>query len=140
MVCNYKSKGIYMKWDEEDMEKAINSVLNSDLSLRGAAGIFNIPVSTLKDQCAIARKHKALGEKVVFRHTGHPTVFSAAQENALVDRLKYLANREFGCTAEEVRRAAFVFANENGLKHPWDKLAGEDWFTSFMKRHRDLSL
>jgi hypothetical protein len=60
----------------------------------------------------------------------------------LCDRLKDLAKRGFGCTPYQVRRAAFVFAENRGLKHPWrnTKIAGKDWFTAFLKRNRDISL
>ncbi|KAJ4438724.1 hypothetical protein ANN_14671, partial [Periplaneta americana] len=52
-------------------------------------------------------------------------------------RLKDLAARGFGCTPEQIRRAAFTYAMTNNIKHSWDMenmIAGRDWFTGFMRK------
>jgi hypothetical protein len=50
----------------------------------------------------------------------------------------------FGLSPKDIRKIAFELAISNNLKVPesWEsnKLAGSDWFTSFMKRHLSLSI
>jgi hypothetical protein len=65
--------------------------------------------------------HNALGKQVITKSAGHPTVFDLEEENHKAARLKYLARRGFGCTSNQIRRAAFMFANNRGISHPWDK-------------------
>jgi hypothetical protein len=36
-------------------------------------------------------------------------------------RLKYLTRRGFGCTPNQIRKAAFMFANNRSISNPWDK-------------------
>jgi hypothetical protein len=65
------------------------------------------------------------------------------EENRLAARLKDMARRGFGCTPNQIRRAAFMFATNRGISHPWDKeeiSAGKDWFAGFMKRNDDVAL
>ena len=143
MVRTYERKGPGTKWRDEDMDRAISSVLKGDLSIRGAAGIFSVPFSTLKDRINIIKRQNALGEEATIRSVGHPTVFSFIQEKELAERLKCLAGRGFGCTPEQIRRAAFQYANKMNIDHPWnaqEMMAGKDWFTNFLKRNKDISL
>jgi hypothetical protein len=53
----------------------------------------------------------------------------------LAVRLKDLAVRRFGCTPNQIRRAAFTFGNNRAINHSWDKQkmsAGKDLFSGFM--------
>jgi hypothetical protein len=89
------------------------------------------------------KMHNALGKQVITKSAGHPTVFNVEEENHSAARLKYLARRGFGCTPNQIRRAAFMFANNRGISHPWDKeemFAGKDWLAGFMKRNDDIAL
>jgi hypothetical protein len=65
--------------------------------------------------------HNALGKQVITKSAGHPTIFNVEEENHLAARLKDLARRVFGYTLNQIRRAAFMFANNRGISHPWDK-------------------
>jgi hypothetical protein len=74
---------------------------------------------------------------------GHPAVFNVEEENNLAARLKDMARTVFGCTPNQIRRAAFIFANNRGISHPWDSeemSACKDWFAGFMKRNDDIAL
>ena len=44
------SKGIYHKWSEENMQKAMSAVKQNRLSVRKAAVQYGIPKSTLSDR------------------------------------------------------------------------------------------
>jgi hypothetical protein len=125
------------------MDRAVSSVIRDDVSLRGAAGLFHIPYSTIKDRVNFTKMHNALGKQVIIKSAGHPTVFNVEKENHLAARLKDLARRGFGCTPNQIRRAAFMFANNRGISHPWDKedmSAGNYWFSGFIKRNDDIAL
>jgi hypothetical protein len=75
--------------------------------------------------------HNALGKQVITKSAGHPTAFNVEEENHLAARLKDLARTGFGCTPNQIHRAAFMFANNRGISLPWDKdefSAGNDMF------------
>lgn len=50
----------------------------------------------------------------------------------------------YGLAPKAVRSFAYEYATSNNINHPpsWSKtkMAGEDWFSSFMKRHPRLSI
>jgi hypothetical protein len=87
--------------------------------------------------------HNALGKQVITKSVGHPTVFNVEEENHLAARLKDFAVRGFACTPNQIRRAAFMFANSRGINHSWDKeemSADKDWFAAFTKSNDDIAL
>lgn len=69
-------------------------------------------------------------------------VFTDQQENHLEEYLKMASEIYFGLSVGEVRKFAYDYATALRLKYPesWNvtKMAGEDWFTYYMKRHRAL--
>ena len=74
---------------------------------------------------------------------GRNTVFSRELEDRLATHILNLENMFFGVTIKDVRKAAFVLADRNNIKHNFNKekgLAGKKWFYSFMRRHPTLSL
>ena len=83
------------------MDRAVSGVLRSEVSLRGVAGIFQIPYSTLKDRVNITKKQNASGQEVKTKSAGHPTVSSVEEEKDWTARLKDLAGRGFGCIPEQ---------------------------------------
>jgi hypothetical protein len=49
----------------------------------------------------------------------------------LCDRLKNLVRRGFGCIAYQDRRTAYIFVDDETLKHPQGiKRTGEEWCTT----------
>jgi hypothetical protein len=59
MVRTYKRKGPGRKWTDEGMDRTFSSVIRGDVSLRGAAGLFHVPYSTLKDRVNFTKMHNA---------------------------------------------------------------------------------
>lgn len=71
-------------------------------------------------------------------------VMDFESETTLVEYLVHCNDMYFGLSAKETRGLAFYFAKKLNLKVPasWEaaRMAGEDWLTSFLKRHRTLSI
>ena len=44
----YKRKTNRAEWSSEDMEDAVNAVLDADITLTEASVLFNLPISTLR--------------------------------------------------------------------------------------------
>ena len=142
MIRTYKRIGNRLNWSEDDMSKAMSNVIRGNLSIRAAAGLFKVPFTTLQNKISAQKLNQAIGNDVPLKAVGHPTILSDDEEKDLAERLKCIANRGFGITPLEVKKAAFMYAEKRNLKHPWtnQKAAGADWFTGFMKRHSDLAL
>ena len=125
------------------MDRAVSGVMRREVSLRGAAGLFHMPYAKLKNRVNIIKKQNASGQEVKTKCAGYPTVFSVEEEKDLTARLKDLAGRRFGCTPEQICRAAFLFANMKGINHAWGKdtvCAGKDWFSAFLTRNGDIAV
>ncbi|XP_046687436.1 uncharacterized protein LOC124373085 [Homalodisca vitripennis] len=71
-------------------------------------------------------------------------VFEPFQEQMLAEYLLKASDIYFGLTPKEVRRFAYTYAVACNCKIPpsWseNEMAGPDWFTSFMKRNKTLSI
>ena len=71
-------------------------------------------------------------------------MFSDAEEESLENYLKRASDIYYGLSAREVRKFAFEYAVALNIKFPerWKdmQMAGAEWFTKFMKRHKTLSL
>ncbi|KAJ4442643.1 hypothetical protein ANN_04232 [Periplaneta americana] len=133
---------IFLRWDENDMNQAVSSVMEGHLSILAASQHYNVPFSTLHGKVKV-RKEIAAGLNPVVKKIGHPSILSLEMEQALVERLLCLEERGLGQTALQVRRAAFQLAEALGIIHNWnseDKVAGVDRFRAFLKRNSGLSL
>ncbi|CAH4001739.1 unnamed protein product [Pieris brassicae] len=63
-------------------------------------------------------------------HLGRFTVFSREEEAQLANLDKKMANIFYGCTANQIRRVAFEYAEKLNVKHNFNqasKMAGRDW-------------
>ena len=142
MVREYKRKNKCLQWSEESMESATASVLQGHVSMRAAAALYKVPFTTLFRRIQEGRIHQGDNQQVsppIRKRIGHPTILSADQERDLVDRLKSLSNRGLGHTSLSIRRAVYQYAKMHDIIVPWSeetKMAGKDWFLSFMKRHK----
>lgn len=77
MVRTYKRKGAYLNWQQEDVQKASTSVVESRLSIRAAASHFRVPFETLRrrvnrEKLVTALKEDELVPKI--KSIGHPTL------------------------------------------------------------------
>ena len=129
----------YGEWTSENMQRAISSVRNGELSLRCACRACAIPKTTLKRHLAGINKYAVEATK----HFGHPVDLTPELEEQLVHHVLRLEAMFFGMSAIDVRKLAYQLAEANNMNHSFNKekkTAGKKWFYSFMRRHSELSL
>ena len=80
--------GTYKSWSEDQMERALTSVVSEGLSVRRAACLFNVPKSSLGDRVS--------GRVMPGSSSGPPRYLTAAEENELVLFLTRSAAIGFG--------------------------------------------
>lgn len=142
MPRNYK-KVTNRDFSGDVMKRAVSAVIQEDLSLRAAATLYNVKKSSLANY---VKKTKEFGsENVNFSpNFAHRQIFTKEYETKLVEYLLQCSNMFHGLTPKAVRRLAFEYAHKNSLKMPdtWaiNEIAGEDWFSGFMKRNPTLSI
>lgn len=127
------SKKRDIKWSEDDLKKALNAVTTNQLSQRAAAAKFNIPRRTL-------RNHLKTGSSI--KKIGRSCVLTRSMEKDLVSRIKKFADIGMPMTPKVIRKQAYVFCQENGIKHTFNDRkgsAGRVWLSKFLKRNPDIS-
>ena len=71
-------------------------------------------------------------------------VFTTLQEDSLTDYALRASKIFYGISPQEMKSLAYEFAVANDINIPegWNtkKSASNDWFSAFMKRHKNLSL
>lgn len=77
----------YLRYSEEDLQKAIEAVQNGKLKVKEAAENYNIPMST------ISRKYR--NKNCTQEKAGHPTLFSKEEEESFVDYIQLLSHWGF---------------------------------------------
>ncbi|KAG7294875.1 hypothetical protein JYU34_002823 [Plutella xylostella] len=116
-------------WSPDSLNKAIR-LIDGGSSIRNAAKVMGIPFSSLQKRI---KKGSTLAP-----HLGRFTVFSREQEAELANLVKKMANIFYGCTANQIRRVAFEYAEKLNVKHNFNqasKMAGRDWLHAFMARN-----
>jgi len=137
MVRVYKTKNLRVQWSDEDAGNAVAAV-EGGMSLKKAAKDFNVPRTTLRRKLKLKRQGSSI--KTVL---GRPTILNSQQELELVAMILNYEERLFGMTLIDIRRLVFQFCEMNKIRHSFNqshKMAGEDWASSFLKRHRNLSV
>ncbi|GFO47094.1 tigger transposable element-derived protein 6-like protein [Plakobranchus ocellatus] len=128
---------------ENDMRAAVQEAL-SGISVRTVSARTGIPFSTLNRW---VNKAKESDDPESLRYSplyNCRQIFNEAEENALEEYNLIAFKIHFGLTAKQARDLAYQFAvrNQKILPQSWDKnnTEGIEWFQSFMKRHKTLSL
>ena len=96
---------------------------------------------TLQRYC---KKYKDMGSIPKIGYSEPRIVFSKDKEDRLVSYILKAASIHMGLTPKEIRTLAYEYAKANDIKCPsiWisNEIAGEEWFSKFMKRNTGLSL
>lgn len=128
---------------DEEIQDAVEAVINQNLSIRSVAKNTGISKSLLAD---LVKKHKNSpeGNFQYIRNIGNRKTFTEDQEKLLVSYLRTTSKMCHGLTTTQTRNLAYQFAVANKVDTPaeWNKnnKAGIHWLHGFMNRHKELSL
>ncbi|KAK7099994.1 hypothetical protein V1264_023009 [Littorina saxatilis] len=128
------------------IRRAIDHYHTTEDGVKKTAALFDVPKTTLRRQLlkfknlsAPQREKNVAG--LPLGYTRHRQVFTDEQELALVKYLKNACDIYFGLCPIEVRVLAYQCAKQFDIPMPqsWSEKerAGADWFSGFMKRHKD---
>ena len=140
MVRDRKRKTEQASVSPENVNSAVDAVVNRGRTYRDASDLYGVPLRSLKRYCKAQRESGSYSAG----YSHHKQILNEAQEEKLVDYVKRASDVYFGLTPKEVRKFALQVAKFFKCEVPptWktNGMAGEDWFTSFMKRHPSLSV
>lgn len=137
MPTQYKRKigSTRGSWLEDDLKKAIDTVMNKSFGINEAARRYNIPKTTLK--------RKIKGYIVSKGSLGCNSVLGPENERKIVAHITKLQAAGFTPDRDTVRSMAFKLANQLGIQHTFNfdnDMAGYDWPHSFLRRNPQLSV
>jgi len=132
MVRNYVRNYVarkYRSYSEADLINAVRSVRSGRQSLRKSSAQYNIPMGTLSNKCR--NKFSAA--------VGHPTVFTAEEEQQFVKYVQVLGEWGFPFDYTDLRLLAKTYLSKCGRTVPQFKnnLPSVDWARTFVKRHKE---
>jgi len=119
----------------EQLIEAVRLLKEKKFSFRQAEKKFSIPRGTLCDQF----KKGTITEP----KQGAKPVFNSSQEKELENYILECSRVFYGLTIPQIRKIAYDFAAVNNIKNNFNKenkMAGMDWYYSFMNRHPNISL
>lgn len=121
----------YANYSEETVEKALKSVIDDGMSLKGAARTFKIPYGTLSN-----RYHGRHGLK-----RGGQAVLSEKEEEAIVKAITTSADWGFPLTQLDLQLfiKSYLDAQGRPVCKFKNNMPGKDWVQCFVDRHKDLS-
>lgn len=145
----YKRKSEKGTTPADIIQRAVTIVLNENRSVNSVAKDFSISQKTLHRYVVKAKSHQNENDTniISLKRVGYfngRQIFSEEQETLLSEYLKRASDIYYGLTPKELRKLAFQYATVNNLQIPtsWTekKMAGPDWYSSFIKRNNTLSL
>ncbi|XP_046739416.1 uncharacterized protein LOC124407375 [Diprion similis] len=122
-------------WTEESLKAAINALKNGEMSVYAAAKAYQIPRKTLE------RRFKNNNDKK--GPTGPTCFFGDENERKLANHIKVMQAKGFPLTIDDVRKVAYLLAEQLNLNHRFNKetgKAGYDFVRSFLSRHPDIAI
>ncbi|XP_050293801.1 tigger transposable element-derived protein 2-like [Anthonomus grandis grandis] len=135
MPRSYIRKNRRVQWSEVDLRNAVNDIRAGKGSVREISRTYNVPVRTLMRRMRSGNLDKmALGRK------GSLTM---EQEASLAKYIQNMAFHGFALTAHDIRKLAYSFVVQQNIPHKFNterKMAGQDWFLAFMRRHPVLAV
>ena len=129
------------EWNEENMKRAIQDVLDRKMSERAATERYEIPRTSLKGRVKAVKQGQQIILKPIlgrFQQT-----FTLEYERQLCQHVIDFDNRLMSLTRSEFLRFAYDLAEKTNIDHRFNKekrMAGKDFFLAFKKRNPDLAL
>lgn len=134
-----KPKSKNRKYSEAVLKSAIESVLESRLTVYGASKEYNVPWSTLKVNLKRVKQERELGEtQIKILKVGRPFSLSVNLEQSLLSYIVQMQEIGFGLTVNQIRQLAFTLADKSNSKHYFNASkghAGWNWWVGFKERY-----
>lgn len=127
----------YQNYDVETLDKAVNAVLKTNISIRQAAEQFQVPKSTISDNLKAHKSNK------IIKNPGTPTALNTDQEEKLVQGLLICSEWGFPLKCRDIQLVVKSFLDRLGKSHRAcfvNNIPGKDWINSFLRRHQHLTL
>lgn len=137
MPRTYKRKTERASYLQEDLQRAL-AAIGEGAALKSTAKAYGISPRTLRRH----RDGKVARPGSIVLGRFRPDI-NETYEADLVAKIQEMEAALFGLTTKDVRRLAYDFANQMGIKHRFNKdnkMAGYDWLNGFMSRHPELSI
>ncbi|XP_014785863.1 uncharacterized protein LOC106880453 isoform X2 [Octopus bimaculoides] len=143
MVRHYKRKSERATLPQDVIQQAIQQVRARVISLREALRTFGIPLKSLSCYCTKAAEannndHSLSGYKKPRQ------VLTDEFKNQLGAYVLAAAEIYYGLARKDVWKLVFQMAKAHGCNIPpaWHEteMAGEDWFSGYLQRHKNLSI
>ncbi|KAJ8939885.1 hypothetical protein NQ318_023225 [Aromia moschata] len=136
MPNKYTRKSVQSRgnWSQDNLSDAIKNV-DGNISVHRASIEFKIPRKTLERRIKTGNPIKG--------NTGSSCVFGKENENRLSRHILTMQNRGFPLTKDDLRRIAYHFVQQLGIKHKFNsehEKAGYDWLTLFLSRHPEITI
>ncbi|GLV40061.1 hypothetical protein CBL_02946 [Carabus blaptoides fortunei] len=125
-------RGVRAKWNEEEMQEALR-LIEEGKSQRYVAHHRRIPRRTLRSNVKSGKFSRSLGR---------PPILTRQLEDELETKIIRFAERGFPLTPKVLRRSAYSFVEKQKIPNKFNqekKVAGREWYRSFMKHHPNLS-
>lgn len=129
------SRGPRHSWSEDSLRRAVQAVVDGELSMNKSSITYSIPRRTLREHVS---KNKTTKSKL-----GRKPVLSQDEEKDLVNRIRRLSNVGYPLTPKSVRLCVYRYCKTNRKKTPFSKkyeIAGRYWFKGFMERNQEISI
>ncbi|XP_044597282.1 uncharacterized protein LOC123273870 [Cotesia glomerata] len=121
------------QYTPEDLENAVNSIRNSELSMNKASQTYNIPKATLSSKV----KHN----HAVHCKLGRSTILTTDEEDKIKNLILNKAKLGFPMCREDVKNAVQKVLKEMKRDNPFiDDRPGCKWMELFLNRHAEISL
>ncbi|XP_011700969.1 PREDICTED: uncharacterized protein LOC105457793 [Wasmannia auropunctata] len=145
---NYKRRTNRASVPEDIVLRAVKGVVEEGESYTSMSNSYNIPRRSLVRYCTEYRNANETSTSIENKsfNVGYKNcskqIFNATEEAKLEKYLMRCSDIYFGLSPKEVRKLAYQYAVVVKAKIPesWTKnmMAGPDWFSKFMIRHKKL--
>lgn len=127
-----KSRKNYRKYKKEDLENALDAIINKKQSIRRASKEFKVLFSTL-----LIKKN---GKVSVKARSGPATVLSSDEESMLLQWIIHLSATGFCVTKDQLLDSVQKLVKDLKKKTPFtNSRPSKHWYNAFLKRHPEIS-
>ncbi|KAJ3661650.1 hypothetical protein Zmor_006038 [Zophobas morio] len=118
-------------YDPQNLEKALEAVIDGKMSFGQAALVYKIPKTT------IFNKYRGLHSDKL----GKPCILNAAEEKNIVHAMMTAASFGYPFVRQDLRQFVQMYLDRKGVvvKCFKNNIPGEDWVKAFLKRNPELA-